>query len=100
MVTDIRCKPLTMRIPEKMHEEIQEIAMQERRARAAVVRDLLEIGIAERRKQNALRLLREGKATFAKAAEVARLSLWDFADLVKQEGIEWLSTYRKMLKET
>jgi predicted HTH domain antitoxin len=35
-------------------------------------------------------LLRDGKVTFAKAAEIAKLSLWEFADLVKQRNIEWV----------
>ena len=28
--------------------------------------------------------------TFAKAAEIAKLSLWEFADIVKQRNIEWV----------
>jgi predicted HTH domain antitoxin len=28
--------------------------------------------------------------TFAKAAEIAKLSLWEFADLVKKRNIEWV----------
>ena len=28
--------------------------------------------------------------TFARAAELARLSLWEFADLVKASGVEWV----------
>ena len=32
--------------------------------------------------------LNEGKVTFTKAAQVARLSLWEFADLVKQSKTE------------
>lgn len=58
--------------------------------KATAVRTLIETGIAEWRKQTALDLLREGKATFAKAAETAKLSLWEFADLVKQHKIEWV----------
>ena len=48
------------------------------------------MGISEWRKQTALELLRDGKVTFAKAAETAKLSLWEFADLVKQRNIEWV----------
>jgi predicted HTH domain antitoxin len=54
------------------------------------VRTLLELGIREWRKQTALELLRDGKVTFAEAAEIAKLSLWEFADLVKQRNIEWV----------
>lgn len=38
----------------------------------------------------ALELLRERKITFNKTAEIAGLSLWEFADLVKQYKIEWI----------
>jgi len=58
--------------------------------KATVVRTLLEMGIEEWRKQTALDLLRDGKVTFAKAAEMAKLSLWEFADLVRQRNVEWV----------
>jgi predicted HTH domain antitoxin len=28
--------------------------------------------------------------TFTKAAETAKLPLWEFAELVKQSGVEWV----------
>ena len=83
-------KPLAVRIPEEIEKEILEMVERERLDKATAVRTLLEIGITEWRKQTALELLRDGKATFAKAAEMAKLSLWEFADLVKQRGIEWV----------
>ena len=55
-----------------------------------IVRELLEQGIAEWRKQYALNALSEGKVTFAKAAQMGKLSLWEFADLVKQSKTEWV----------
>ncbi|MGF3573596.1 MAG: UPF0175 family protein [Candidatus Bathyarchaeia archaeon] len=83
-------KPLAVRIPEEIEKEIQEVAEREKLDKATVVRTLLEMGIDEWRKQTALELLREGKVTFAKAAEIAKLSLWEFADLVKQHNVEWV----------
>jgi len=83
-------KPLAVRIPSEVEQEISEIVEEEKVDKATVVRNLLEIGLAEWRKQTALDLLQEGKATFAKAAEIAKLSLWEFADLVKQRNIEWV----------
>lgn len=79
-----------MRIPEETEKEILEIAERERLDKATTVRALLRRGIEEWRKQTALEQLREGKATFMKAAEMAKLPLWEFADLVKQSGIEWV----------
>ena len=83
-------KPLAVRIPKEIEKEILEVVERSKLDKATVVRNLLELGIAEWRNQTALELLRDGKATFAKAAEMARLSLWEFADLVKQRKVEWV----------
>lgn len=83
-------KALAVRIPEEIEKEILEIAEQEKLDKATAVRALLQRGIEEWRKQTALELLRQGKVTFAKAAEMAKLSLWEFTDLVKQSRTEWV----------
>ncbi|MEM3693159.1 MAG: UPF0175 family protein [Candidatus Bathyarchaeia archaeon] len=83
-------KPLAVRIPEEIEKGIQEVAKREGLDKATVVRTLLELGISEWRKQTALELLRDGKVTFAKAAEMAKLSIWEFVDLVRQRNIEWV----------
>jgi predicted HTH domain antitoxin len=83
-------KPLAVRVPAALEKEILEIIKKEKLDKATVVRNLLETGITQWRKQTAIELLQEGKATFAKAADVAKVSLWEFADLVKQRNIEWV----------
>jgi len=87
--TALTLKPLAVRVPAEVEKEISEIIEEEKLDKATVVRNLLEMGIAEWRKQTALEFLQKGKVTFTKAAEIARLSLWEFADLVKQHNIEW-----------
>jgi len=89
-VTKLTLKPLAVRIPKEIEEEILEVVEREKLDKATAVRTLLEMGIVEWRKQTALELLRDGKVTFAKAAEMAKLSLWEFVDLVKQRHIEWV----------
>ena len=86
----VTLKPLAVRIPKEIEKEILEVVERAKLDKATVVRNLLELGIAEWRKQTALELLRDGKVTFAKAAEMAKLSLWEFADLVKQRNVEWV----------
>ena len=83
-------KPLAVRVPADLEKEIRDIIAEEKLDEATVVRNLLESGLAERRKQTAQELLQKGKVTFTKAAEIARLPLWEFADLVKQHNIEWV----------
>lgn len=89
-VIALTLKPLAVRIPEEIEKEILEMVEHEKLDKATVVRTLLKMGIVEWRKQTALELLRDGKVTFAKAAEMAKLSLWEFADLVKQRNVEWV----------
>jgi predicted HTH domain antitoxin len=83
-------KPLVVRVPAELEQEILEIIKKEKIDKATVVRNLLETGITEWRKQTSIELLQKGKATFAKAADIAKLSLWEFADLVKQRNVEWV----------
>ena len=83
-------KPLAVRVPAELEKEILEVTKKEKLDKATVVRNLLETGITEWRKQTAIELLQKGKVTFAKAADIAKLSLWEFADLVKQRNIEWV----------
>jgi predicted HTH domain antitoxin len=86
----VALKPLAVRVPAELEKEILEITKTEKIDKATVVRNLLETGITEWRKQTALDLLQKGKITFTKAAEIAKLSLWEFADLAKQHNIEWV----------
>jgi predicted HTH domain antitoxin len=83
-------KPLAVRVPAEVEKEICAIVEEEKLDKATVVRNLLEAGIAEWRKETALELLQKGKVTFTKAADIARLSLWEFADLAKQRNVEWV----------
>jgi len=92
-------KPLAVRVPEEIEKEILEVVEREKLDKATAVRTLLEMGIAEWRKQTALESLRDGKVTFAKAAEMAKLSLWEFADLVKQHNVEWVRYTREEIEE-
>jgi len=89
-VVVLALKPLAVRVSVELEKEILEIIKKEKLDKATVVRNLLEAGITEWRKQTALELLQKGKVTFAKAAEIAKLSLWEFADLVKRCNIEWV----------
>ncbi len=55
--------------------------------KATAVRKLLEIGVQGWRREMAIQLLRDGKATVWRAAAVARLPLWDFISLIDERKI-------------
>lgn len=83
-------RPLATRVPRELEQEIREIMQFLKVEKAQAVRMMLELGISEWRKRNALDLLRDGKVTFAKAAKLAKLDLWDLADLVRDRKTEWV----------
>jgi len=40
---------------------------------------------------NRLRLLSQGRVSVGRAAEIARMDLWEFADLLRARRIRWVS---------
>jgi predicted HTH domain antitoxin len=84
-------RPLATRVPKEVEQEIREVMNFLGVEKAQAVRMILGIGISEWRKRTALDLLREGKVTFAKAAKLAKLDVWDFTDLVRDRKIEWVT---------
>lgn len=83
-------RPLATRVPKRIEKEIKDVMDFLKVEKAQAVRVILEIGISEWRKRTAIELLRDGRVTFAKAAALAELDLWDFTDLVRERGVEWV----------
>ncbi len=59
---------------------------------SASIRKLLAEGLQHWKEQRALIALGDGKMSFLKAAQMAGLSVWDFADLVREKGIVWIKS--------
>lgn len=83
-------RPLATRVPREIEKEIHDVMDFLNVEKAQAVRMILEIGISEWRKNTALELLRDGKVTFTKAAKLAKLDVWDLADLIRERKIEWV----------
>jgi predicted HTH domain antitoxin len=83
-------KPLGARVPEEIERYLTEFMKLEGVDKSTAVRKILERGISEWREERALELLRQGKITFARAAELAGVSLWEMLELVRDRKIEWV----------
>ncbi|TDA29346.1 MAG: hypothetical protein DSO04_07860 [Hadesarchaea archaeon] len=83
-------KPLGARVPEEVERYLKEFMKTEGVDKSTAVRKILERGISEWRKERALELLGRGKITFARAAEMAGVSLWEMLELVRDRKIEWV----------
>lgn len=49
---------------------------------------------------NALKLLEEGEVSFSKAAKLAGLNIWDFADLIRERKVVWIKNKEFIKKDT
>ena len=90
MVMNVVSKPLGARVQEELEQQLAEFMRLEGVDKSTAVRKILERGISEWRVERALKLLGEGKITFARAAELAGISLWELADLVRERKVEWV----------
>jgi predicted HTH domain antitoxin len=81
---------VSARIPREMEGEVEELMREEHLEKSAALRKILHLGLEGYRRDRALRLLSERKVTLSKAAEVAKVSIWEMLSLAKERRIEWV----------
>ena len=83
--------PVSTRISRGTKRLVDEIMASEHVDRSTAVRKLLLIGAGEYRLRRALEALDRGEMSFSKAAELADLTVWDFADHVRARRVHWVA---------
>lgn len=83
---------ISTRVPKELEEGIEELMRAEKLEKSAAVRKLLRTGLEQWRQRRAIELLERGEVTFNKAAEIAGLDVWSFADLVRRSGVVWIKS--------
>ena len=78
---------LTARVPDEMVKELEKVSKQEQLDKSTVVRRLLEESLHHWREQRALEQYQKGIWSTEQAAHYAKVSLWRFFELLKQQGI-------------
>ncbi|WP_053948990.1 UPF0175 family protein [Halolamina sediminis] len=81
---------ISARVPDELEAELETYLEDENLDRSTAVRKLLTEGLDEWRREQALERLANGKISFSKAAEMAGMSVWDFAQLAKERDITWV----------
>ena len=81
---------VSARIPEDLEKELERFVEKEEVDRSIAVRKLLSSGLQKWKEETALRMLEEGKASFSKAAKIAGMDLWGFAEKVRASRITWV----------
>lgn len=81
---------VSARLPDDLEEELEAYLEAEKVDRSTAVRKLLAEGLEEWRRERALQKLDAGEVTFVRAAELADMSVWDFAQLAKERDVTWV----------
>ncbi len=91
-------KLTTFRLPLEIDKEIEKIASLEDSDKSKIMRELIVMGIKEKKLREALKLYTEGKITLWKAASLAGISLWRMITILEERKIT-LQYGKKELKE-
>lgn len=80
-------KLMTFRLPVEVDKEIEELASKEDTDKSKLLRELILLGVKEKRLKEALRLYVQGKITLWKAARISGFSLWEMIEIVRERKI-------------
>ena len=80
---------VSVRIQEADLDEITTISTYEKKGKSAVLREVLELGIKDKKLEIALEQFRNNQATAWKAAQIAGRSFSEFLEVVAEKGIDF-----------
>ena len=92
-------KIISIRPTEEIERKLERLIGIEKTERSALIRRILDIGIAEDLKKHALELFRDKKVSLAKAAEIADVSVREMMDLIKEKGISLHITTEEIVED-
>src|SRR3989338_9189432 len=69
--------------------DIETISKGEKRKKSEILREILYMGIMEKKSEIALKKVQENKATASKAAKIAGIPLTSFLDVIQRKNINF-----------
>lgn len=80
-------KLISLRVPTELLRELGQLAKDEMKDRSEFTRELLVLGLKEKRLQRSLESYTKGKATLWKASRLAGISLWEMMSILKARKV-------------
>jgi len=80
-------KIITFRVPLELDKEMKKLVEEERKDKSKILREILIIGIKEKKLEIAIKLYVDRKVTLWKAAKLAGISLWEMTEVIKERKI-------------
>ena len=90
---------VSARVRRSQAEELERLAAQRGVDKSEIVRELLAMGLKEQRIREALDLIRAGKATVWKAAEMAGLTYREMLELLRANNIPFPLSKEELKRE-
>lgn len=75
------------RLPADLLRGVEELVKEEKVDRSAALRRLIDVGLKEMKRKKAVELYRSGKLTLGMAAEIAGMSVWAMAEVLRRENV-------------
>lgn len=82
-------KSISVRIPNEEMKEINGISSQAYSAKSVILREILRLGIKQKKLEIALEKFQKNEASAAKAASIAGISLSEFLDVLISRKIDF-----------
>jgi len=79
---------VTTRIPIETLKEIERLAKRDNVDRSAEVRQLLEVGIFEKKRGEVIERYRQGKISTSRGAKELGITIWEMEEILDSEHIE------------
>jgi len=90
---------ISVRIPEKDLKKIEQISKYEKTSKSEILREVLELGIQNKRLEIALEKFQKNKVTAWKGARLADIPLTRFLDILKERGLEFHYSEKELMEE-
>ncbi len=79
---------VSFRLPEELQKELALLSKEEDRDKSEMVRELIKMGLKEKKIEKAVKLYKEGKISLSRAAEIAGVSLWRMIEIFREQKVE------------
>jgi predicted HTH domain antitoxin len=80
-------KLTTIRLDLAIDRELEQLAKLKDTDKSKLIRDLILLGIREKKLQEALKLYAQGRVTLWKAATLSGLSVWEMMEIIAERKI-------------
>ena len=89
---------VTTRVEKEVLRDVDNVAKEKNMDRSTLLRNLIQIGLKEEKKEIVLKRYKSGKISMGKAKDELEMDTVDFIELMKSEGI-YLNYGRQELEE-